>query len=105
VPSIRGRDIASLKRSDIGSFEHLLQLLNFINYAFNVHRQQYSELALPRHSALWRDALHCHWLTRCQNSRVHERSAIGDASEYLASGYVLGVSVRRHEGDPNFSLD
>jgi len=42
VPSIRGRDIGFFKRPDIRSFEHLFQLLNFIDYAFNVHRQQYS---------------------------------------------------------------
>jgi hypothetical protein len=51
VPAIRGSDIRFLKWPDIRSFEHLLQLLNFINYAFNVHPQQYSEPALPRHFA------------------------------------------------------
>jgi hypothetical protein len=52
VPSIRGRDVSFLERSDIRSFEHLLQLLDLINYAFNVHPQQYSESALARHFAL-----------------------------------------------------
>jgi len=42
VPSIRGRDIGFLKRPDIGSLEHLLQLLDLVNYAFNVHPLQYS---------------------------------------------------------------
>ena len=51
VPSIRGRDIRFFKWPDIRSFEHLLQLLNFINYAFNVHPQQYNEPALTRHFA------------------------------------------------------
>jgi len=52
VPSIRGRDIGFLERPDIGSFEHLFQLLDFINDAFNVHPQQYSEPALARHFPL-----------------------------------------------------
>jgi hypothetical protein len=52
VPPIRGRDIGFPEWPDIGSFEHLLQLLNFIDYAFNVHSQQYSEPALTRHFVL-----------------------------------------------------
>jgi len=42
VPSIRGRDIGFLKRPYIRSLEHLLQLLDFIDYSFNVHPLQYS---------------------------------------------------------------
>jgi hypothetical protein len=42
VPSIRGRDVGFLQWPDIRSFEHLFQLLDFINYAFNVHPQQYN---------------------------------------------------------------
>ena len=49
VPSIRGRDIGFLKWPDIRSFKHLLELLDFIDYAFNVHPEQYSEPALSRH--------------------------------------------------------
>jgi hypothetical protein len=51
VPSIRGRDIGFFKWPDIRSFKHLLQLLDVINYAFDVHRQQYSQPALTRHFA------------------------------------------------------
>jgi hypothetical protein len=58
VPSIRGTDIGFLEWPDIRSFEHLLELLDFVNDAFNVHLQQYSEPALPRHCALWRMAFH-----------------------------------------------
>ena len=58
VPSIRGTDIGFLEWPDIRSFEHLLELLDFVNDAFNVHPQQYSEPALPRHCALWREAFH-----------------------------------------------
>lgn len=42
VPSIGRGDIARRERSDIRSFEHLLQLLNVVNDAFNVHARQYS---------------------------------------------------------------
>lgn len=59
VPSIRGSDIGFLQWPDIRSVEHLLQLLDFINYAFNVHPQQYSEPALTRHFALWREPFYC----------------------------------------------
>ena len=51
VPAIRGRDIGFLEWPDIHSFEHLLELLDFIDYAFNVHPQQYSEPTLTRHFA------------------------------------------------------
>src|SRR5215469_7456107 len=57
VPSIRGTDIGFLEWPDIRSFEHLLELLDFIDYAFNVHPQQYSEPALTRHFVLGREAL------------------------------------------------
>ena len=43
VPSICGSDIGLLEWPDIRSLEHLLELLDFINDAFNVHPQQYSE--------------------------------------------------------------
>ena len=39
VPSIRGGNIGFLQWPDIRSFKHLLQLLDFIDYAFNVHSQ------------------------------------------------------------------
>jgi len=52
VPSICGSDIGLLEWPDIRSLEHLLELLDFINDAFNVHPQQYSEPAMARHSAL-----------------------------------------------------
>lgn len=42
VPSIGRGDIARGERSDIRSFEHLFELLNFVNYAFNIHARQYS---------------------------------------------------------------
>jgi len=37
MPSIRGRDIACAEWPDIWRFEHFLNLLNFVNNAFNVH--------------------------------------------------------------------
>jgi hypothetical protein len=37
VPSIRGRDVACAKRSNIGSFEHLLELLDVVNDAVDIH--------------------------------------------------------------------
>jgi len=49
VPSIRGRDIGFCEWPDIRSCEHLLQLLDFVNSSFNVHRQQYSEPDVCRH--------------------------------------------------------
>jgi hypothetical protein len=49
VPSIRSRDIGFLEWPDIRSVEHFFQLLDLINYAFNIHPQQYSEPALTRH--------------------------------------------------------
>ena len=52
VCSIRGSDIGFIQWPDIRSFEHLLELLDFIDYAFNVHPQQYSEPALTRHLSL-----------------------------------------------------
>lgn len=52
VPTIRRGDIGLLERTDIRSFKHLLELLDFVNYAFDVHRQQYSESALRRHFAV-----------------------------------------------------
>ena len=36
VPSICGGDIAGAERSDIGSFEHLLKLLNFTDNALDI---------------------------------------------------------------------
>jgi hypothetical protein len=59
VPSIRGRDIAFVKWPDIRSFKHLLELLDFINDAFDVHPQQYSQPALTRHFALRRENIIC----------------------------------------------
>lgn len=37
VPSIGGRDVTRAEGPYVGGFEHLLQLLNLINNAFNVH--------------------------------------------------------------------
>jgi hypothetical protein len=50
VSTVRGADIRFLEWPDIRSFEHLLELLDLINYAFNVHPQQYSELSQDRES-------------------------------------------------------
>jgi len=52
MPSIRRGDIGFLERPDIRSFIHFLELLDFIDYAFHVHRQQYSESGVTRHFAL-----------------------------------------------------
>jgi len=38
VPSICSRDVACAEWPDVRSFEHFLQLLDFINNAFNVHQ-------------------------------------------------------------------
>jgi len=37
VPSVCSRDIVCAERSNIGSFEQLLQLLDVINDALNIH--------------------------------------------------------------------
>src|SRR5215469_5073195 len=73
VPSIRGRDVGFPEWPDIRSFEHLFQLLDFIDYAFNVHPQQYSEPALTRHFCTFgREAFHLHSLTLCENSQIND---------------------------------
>jgi len=84
VPSIGGRDIGFLQWPDIGSFEHLFQLLDFINDAFNVHPQQYSEPALTRHFALWREAIHLHPLPLSQKQSDPERNRARQSMERLA---------------------
>jgi hypothetical protein len=43
VPSIGSRDVARAERPNIWRFEHFLQLLNFVNNAFNVHAPQSSK--------------------------------------------------------------
>ena len=42
MPSIRGRDVTGAERPNIRCFEHFLQLLNFVDDAFHVHRSQSS---------------------------------------------------------------
>jgi hypothetical protein len=37
VPAIRGGDVGCAEWPGVRSFEHLLQLLNFVNDAFDVH--------------------------------------------------------------------
>ena len=37
MPSIRSPEVACAERPDIRRFEHLLELLNLVNDAFNVH--------------------------------------------------------------------
>ena len=54
MPSIRSRDVACAERSNVGSFEHLLQLLDVIDDALNIHagpvyRRTFS---LPQNSVL-----------------------------------------------------
>jgi hypothetical protein len=43
VPPIRSREIAGAEWPNIRRFEHFLQLLNLVNYAFNVHASQSSK--------------------------------------------------------------
>jgi hypothetical protein len=50
MPTIGGGDIGLLKWPDIRSLKHLLQLLDLINDAFNIHPAQYNEPAATRHS-------------------------------------------------------
>lgn len=38
VPSVRSGDIAGAERADIRSLEHLLELLDVVDNAFNIHR-------------------------------------------------------------------
>lgn len=83
VPSIRGRDIGFLKWPDIRSFKHLLELLDFINYAFDVHPQQYSQPALTRHLALWHETWFA--LELCQNRRINERRVAFIFLRYFAN--------------------
>ena len=42
VPSVGRGDIARREGPGVRSFEHLFELLNFVNYAFNIHARQYS---------------------------------------------------------------
>jgi hypothetical protein len=86
VPSIRGGNIGFLKWPDIRSFKHLLQLLDFIDYAFNVHPQQYSEPALNFALGVRHYILHSFPL--CQNTRINER--YGDVFANRSKG--MGVS-------------
>lgn len=60
VPSIRSRDIGFREWPDVRSFEHLFQLLDFIDDAFNVHPQQYNEPALAASFCNWREAFYLH---------------------------------------------
>ena len=42
MPSICSSDVGFPEWSDIGTFEHLLELLDVMNDAFNIHPEQYS---------------------------------------------------------------
>ena len=84
VPSIRGRDIGFLEWPDIRSFEHLLQLLDFINYAFNIHPQQYSEPALTRHFVLRLRQSVSLFLLR---SSIKPDQGIGTGNRFVAGAY------------------
>jgi hypothetical protein len=46
VPSICSSDVACAEWSNIGRFEHLLQLLNLVNDAFNVHSVPISDMSV-----------------------------------------------------------
>ena len=42
VPSICSKDVGFPEWSNVGTFKHLLELLDVIDDAFNIHPQQYS---------------------------------------------------------------
>ena len=42
MPSICRRDVGFPEGSNVGSFEHLLELLDIIDDALNIHPKQYS---------------------------------------------------------------
>ena len=43
MPSICRSDIGCPEWSDVGTFEHLLELLDVMNDALNIHLEQYNE--------------------------------------------------------------
>lgn len=45
MPTICSRDIAGGERPYIWCFEHLFQLLDFVDYALHIHGGQYSEVS------------------------------------------------------------
>jgi hypothetical protein len=46
VPSICSSDVGFPEWSDVGTFEHLLKLLDVMNDALNIHPEQYNEARL-----------------------------------------------------------
>jgi hypothetical protein len=46
VPSIGSRDVACAEWSDVRRFEHLLELLDVVNDAFNVHSVSISNISM-----------------------------------------------------------
>jgi hypothetical protein len=41
MPAIRCKDVGFLEWPNVGAFKHLLELLDVIDDAFNIHPQQY----------------------------------------------------------------
>jgi hypothetical protein len=74
VPAIRGSDVGFLERPDIRSFEHLLELLDFVNDAFDVHPKQYSEPALTRHFAASAWGISFAFIAALKNGRIDKRN-------------------------------